>query len=186
MKFQQLILAFVRTSAGIQLKKIGPNWVITWRLDYYSGFLFKMNAADDFTIVGAPVDPQTPINVNTGYQLVSYLYDFPMNALTAFSSILDNLSLVRNSSGAQLRKIGSNWVNNIGNVIPGEGYLVKMNAPDILVYPADKKSIANNLKLSAQHFIFEGGNAADPVYTIYVSDASINGYTCRLAINWRI
>ena len=173
-------LAFVRNSAGVQLKKIGPNWVNNigdWIIT--QGYLFKMNAADDFTIVGAPVDPQTPINVNTGYQFVSYLYDFPMDALTAFSSILDNLSLVRNSSGAQLRKIGPNWVNNIGNVISGEGYLVKMNAPDILVYPADKKSITNNLKLSAQHFIFEGGNAADPVYTIYVSDASINGYALQ-------
>ena len=30
--------------------------------------------------------------------------------------------------------------------------------------------------MAIQHFNFEGGNAADPVYTIYISDATINGY----------
>jgi len=174
-------LSFVRSSTGNMLRKLGPgwvnnigNWVIT------EGYLVKMNAPDDFSIIGTPVDPLTPITLNTGYQFISYFHDYPMNASAAFAGILNNnLSFIRNSGGNMLRKLGPNWVNNIGNVVPGEGYLAKMNAPDILVYPADKKSIANNLKLSAQHFIFEGGNAADPVYTIYVSDASINGYTLQ-------
>jgi uncharacterized protein (TIGR02145 family) len=33
-----------------------------------------------------------------------------------------------------IRKIGSVWVNSIGLMQPGEGYLVKMNTDDVLIY----------------------------------------------------
>jgi len=51
------------------------------------------------------------------------------------NNLNDDLCFVRNSNGSMLRKIGPNWVNGIGNGIPGEGYLVKMLSDDILVYP---------------------------------------------------
>jgi len=98
-----------------------------------------MNAPDDITIQGTAVDPVSPINLNTGFQFVSYYPATSMDALTAFASIINNnLSFIRSSSGAMLRKIGPNWVNGIGNANPGEGYLIKMNAPGILAYPAAK------------------------------------------------
>ena len=174
-------LSFVRSSTGNMLRKVGSswinnigNWVIT------EGYLVKMNAPDDFSITGTPVDPLTPINLNTGYQFISYFHDYPMDASAAFAGILNNnLSFIRNSGGNMLRKLGPNWVNNIGNVVPGEGYLVKMNAPATLIYPAGTKSESIKNKVAIQHFSFEGGNAADPVYTIYISDATINGYNLQ-------
>jgi len=42
----------------------------------------------------------------------------------------DNLDYVRNSLGQTLRKIGPNWVNNIGDWIIDEGYLFRMFADD--------------------------------------------------------
>ena len=173
-------LSFVRNSAGQQLRKIGPTWVNgigNWVTT--EGYLFKMNAAADFTITGAAIASQTPINVNTGYQFVSYLPANPINALTAYETLLDNLSFVRNSAGQQLRKIGNNWVNGIGNANPFEGYLVKMNAADVLVYPANEKSMVYKSRATANHFSFEGGNAADPVYTLYVYEANLNGYSLQ-------
>jgi len=96
-----------------------------------------------------------------------------MDALIAFADILDNLDFVRNTAGAMLRKIGPNWINSIGDLNPGEAYIVRMNDADILIYPesAEKFSGINNLQ--PQHFKFNGGNAADPVYTIYIDGLEI-------------
>jgi len=91
-------------------------------------------AGDDMvTINGTSVDPQTSIDLHTGYQFVSYFPTMVLNALDAFEIILTvNLGFIRNSNGNVLRKIGPNWVNGIGDVSPGEGYLIKMLADDII------------------------------------------------------
>ena len=133
-------LDFVRNSLGQTLRKIGPNWVNgigNWNST--EGYLFKMNQGDDFTIEGVIVDDQTPINLEAGYQFVSYLPLLEMDAMSAFGVILnDNLEFIRSSTGANIMKIGPNWVNGIGNCTPGEGYLIKMNAADVLIYPQNE------------------------------------------------
>jgi uncharacterized protein (TIGR02145 family) len=130
-------LDFVRNSAGQTLRKIGPNWVNgigDWIVD--EGYLVKMFADDSFTIEGFLVDLETPIPVEIGYQFVSYLPEIPIDALIAFETIVgDNLDFIRNSLGEVLRKIGPNWINGIGDCKPTEGYLVKMLADDVLIYP---------------------------------------------------
>ncbi|MBI9036769.1 MAG: carboxypeptidase regulatory-like domain-containing protein [Bacteroidales bacterium] len=128
-------LDFVRNSEGFMLRKIGPNWVNSigdWVTT--EGYLFKMNANDSFVISGEPVNVSTPKELNTGYQIISYLPSEPRDCEEVFTFILDNLDFVRNTSGFMLKKIGPFWVNNIGNMQPGEGYLVKMNADDVLTY----------------------------------------------------
>ncbi|MBI9038381.1 MAG: hypothetical protein JEY97_09635 [Bacteroidales bacterium] len=169
-------LVFVRNSNGEMLRKIGPNWVNgigDWITT--EGYLFKMNAADLLTFQGSTIDPLTAINLFTGYQFVSYLPAVTIDAFVAFQNILnENLAYIRDSEGKILRKIGPNWVNGIGNANPGQGYLVKMFANDELVYNIP----VNNLKKSTtkktlKHFNFKGGNAADPVYTIYVDGLQI-------------
>ncbi|MCF8301724.1 MAG: hypothetical protein K9I94_00510 [Bacteroidales bacterium] len=129
-------LDFVRDSDGNMLQKIGPEWVNNigeW--ETIEGYLFKMNADDMFTIEGAPANPQMPIPVGAGYQFISYLPQAPMDALEAMDNVLDNLDFMRDSEGNSLQKVGPNWVNNIGDMEPGEGYLVRMNNDDELIYP---------------------------------------------------
>ncbi len=130
-------LGLVRNSQGQTLRKIGPNWVNgigDWIIE--EGYLVKMLGEDSFTIEGELVNPSTPIPLFAGYQFVSYLPTTSIDAFDAFESIIgDSLIFIRNSNAETLRKIGPNWVNGIGNCIPGEGYLVKMFADDILIYP---------------------------------------------------
>ena len=167
-------LQYIRNSEGSMLRKIGPNWV-NGIGDWIGteGYLVKMSGDDQFTIEGSTIPSDTPIEINSGFQFVSYLLDFEMDASDAFSSIIgDNLLYVRSSDGSMLRKIGPNWVNGIGNCLPSEGYLVKMSSDAVLVYPAEGKS-ANINRIKPIHFQFEGGNAADPVYTIYVDGLEI-------------
>ena len=168
-------LDFVRNSQGATFRKIGPNWV-NGIGDWVGteGYLIKMNTADELIISGDVIGPNTPINLFTGYRFVSYLIDYEQDAIEAFSSILnDNLDFIRNSNGETIRKIGPNWINGIGNCIPGEGYLIKMLADDILIYSTSKKSIIINNNKTPEYFQFKGGNAADAVYTIYIEGLNI-------------
>lgn len=130
-------LDFVRNSQGQVLRKIGTNWVNgigNWIVD--EGYLVKMLSEDSFIIEGNVVDPTTPIQLVTGFQFVSYFPEISINALIAYETIIgDDLDFIRNSQGQVIHKIGPNWVNGIGDCKPGEGYLVKMLADDILIYP---------------------------------------------------
>jgi len=83
-----------------------------------------------------PVEEQT-IQLNTGYQFISSFIEPQETDMTiVLEDILnDNLDFVRNTEGATFRKIGPNWVNGIGNCTEGQGYLIKMSADDILIYP---------------------------------------------------
>jgi hypothetical protein len=168
-------LVYVRNSVGNMLRKIGPNWVNgigDWITT--EGYLFKMNSEDGFSISGEVIDPQTPIDLITGFQFVSYLPENPMNALDAFTDILDNLIYVRNSTGQMLRKIGPTWINGIGDLIPNEGYLVKMNAEDVLIYPEISDNLIANLTPIPKHFKLIDGNPYDPVWTIYFEQGTFD------------
>jgi len=167
-------LDYARNSQGQTLRKIGPNWVNgigDWIVD--EGYLVKMFADDSFTITGNLVNPSTPIPVAFGFQFVSYFPENPMNALDAFATIIgDDLDFIRNSQGQTLRKIGPNWVNGIGDCQPGEGYLVKMFADGEIIYPASAKSSSKTTILPI-NFIFQGGNPAEAVYSIYIKGLEI-------------
>ncbi|MBI9038754.1 MAG: choice-of-anchor J domain-containing protein [Bacteroidales bacterium] len=132
-------LDFIRNSQEQTLQKIGPNWVNNignWVFD--EGYLVKMFADDSFSIEGLSVDPVTPIPLEVGYCFVSYFPEMQMNAIVAFENIIgDDLSLIRNSSGHSIKKIGPHWVNGIGLCQPNEGYLINMFAEGDLVYPGD-------------------------------------------------
>ena len=129
-------LDFVRNSAGLMLRKIGPNWINSIG-DWINteGYLFKMSSTDDLIIMGDVIDPQTPVELSTGYQIIGYLPDHALNTEEVFQEILGNLEFVRNTAGLMFRKIGPVWVNSIGDMQSGEGYLVKMNSADVLIYP---------------------------------------------------
>jgi len=164
-------LDFVRNSDGQTLVKIGPNWVNgigDWNTT--EGYLFKMNVENQMSFEGSIIDPTTPINLHEGFQFISYIPENTGDAMFVFESILNsNLEYIINSDGNVLRKIGPNWVNGIGDVIPGEGYLIKMNSDDVLIYNVpDNTKRASYSKPLPVHFNFDGGNPADPVYSIYV------------------
>ena len=130
-------LEFVRNSQGLMLKKIGSVWVNNIG-DWVNaeGYLFKMNQDDELIIVGETIEPQTAIELSKGYQIIGYLPDQSLNTVDVFQDVLENLVYVRNSQGSMLKKIGPVWVNNIGDMQPGEAYLVKMSLEDILIYPS--------------------------------------------------
>ncbi len=172
-------LEYVRSSTGAMLRKIGPNWVngIGDWVDT-EGYLIKTNANGHFMIIGSMIDPSTPIQINAGFQFVSYLPGQIMNAMEAFASIIgDDLVYIRDSDGNMIRKIGSNWLNGIDVCIPTEGYLVKMTADAELIYPTDgtPANVSSYEKMDG-HFNFEGGNPAEAIWALYIGDAFLNAW----------
>jgi|GEM_PF-1065214 len=171
-------LQIAKNSTGATLRKIGPNWVNSiGNIVITEGYIMTMNAPDLLTICGAKVPFDTPIPVEAT-KLVSYLHDVSLNAVTGFGTILDNLQIAKNGTGATLRKIGPNWVNSIGNLNPGEGYLVSMNAADNLVYPAidaNQANVATKPVNTRGHFVWPGGNAAENTWSIYIDVATLDG-----------
>ncbi len=166
-------LEYIRNSEGAMLRKIGPNWV-NGIGDWIGteGYLIKTSANGTFILSGSLIDPSTPIQITAGFQFISYLLGTPMDALEAFASIIgDDLVYVRNSAGNMLRKIGPNWVNGIGDCIPTEGYLIKMNADGELVYPTDgaPSSVTLAEKLG-EHWNVQG-NPAEAIWALYIGGA---------------
>jgi uncharacterized repeat protein (TIGR03803 family) len=161
-------LEFVRNSQGLMLRKIGPNWVNSignWVNT--EGYLFKMSSGDNLIITGDVIDPQTPIELSTGYQIIGYLPDAALNTEDVFQNILENLEFVRNTSGLMLRKIGPVWVNSIGDMQPGEAYLVKMTGDDQLIYPEATKYLSGYKTATPEHFKISNANPNEVVWTLY-------------------
>lgn len=167
-------LDFVRNTSGQMLRKIGPNWINSigdWVT--VEGYLIRMNNPDLLTISGTEIDPQTPINLFFGYQMISYLPEFPINTSDVFADVLSNLDFVRNSAGQMFRKIGPNWINSIGDMQPGEGYLVRMIADDVLIYPETTQKLSISKTQKPEHFQVINGNPFDPVWTIYFAQGTL-------------
>ncbi|ETR67075.1 MAG: hypothetical protein OMM_05337 [Candidatus Magnetoglobus multicellularis str. Araruama] len=171
---------FAKDSKGNMLRKIGPNWVNNiGRWKNTEGYLLRMTNNVILNVEGMPISPETPIDLNPGYQFVAYLRTEPIDALTAFSDILHHLDFAKDSYGNMIRKIGPNWVNNIGDLNPGEGYLLKMNAEDRLFYekPVRIQRKSHQIKDKTEtilHFGDISGNPADNTWTIYLAQAQIN------------
>ncbi len=68
------------------------------------------------------------ISLRAGYQFIS-LNTLPENldVLAVLSNVLDHVGIVKDSSANTIRKIGSNWINGVGNWSKTDGYLIKMN-----------------------------------------------------------
>jgi len=112
----------------------GINNIGNW--DINDGYLVYMNSSNSLNIFGANIIPEnTPINLVSGWNLISYLRAAPMDAALAFSNILPYLVLAKNNNGDIFSpQFG---LNNIGNLLTGQGYWLYMSAPAVLVYPSN-------------------------------------------------
>jgi hypothetical protein len=89
------------------------------------GYWVNVSSGTTLTIAGPNVDQATvPINLNAGWNLVSYLRDSTLPVSVALTSINANLQEVRHT--------GSGTVTQME---PGKAYWVKVSQPCILTYP---------------------------------------------------
>jgi hypothetical protein len=129
------VLIVKNSNGAAYIPQWEDNQIGSW--DVTQGYLIYMNEASTLSISGAPVNPtQTQIALIKGWNIISYLRDSEIPCETAFAGLKENnLLIVKNNNGAAYIP---QWEDNqIGNLIPGQGYLIYVSENDVLVYPGN-------------------------------------------------
>jgi len=99
------------------------------------GYFVKTNSSTTLNMNGVFIVPEeNPIPLNNGWSAVSYLRIDEVPAELIFAEIVNenNLVIVKNHLGQAYLP---DWdFNGIGNLIPGQGYQLKVNLADQLLY----------------------------------------------------
>ncbi len=132
---------------GRQIRKIGTNW--NNGIGNYTstqGYRVRVNANTSFNIIGNNVTFPLIINLVSGWNIISYPYSNEQNALSLLTALTgaNQLVTVVDEQGRQIRKIGTNWNNGIGNFIPGKAYAVRVNQTCTLTFNNSSPSLFRN------------------------------------------
>ncbi|HPO62744.1 MAG TPA: hypothetical protein PK762_06630, partial [Candidatus Kapabacteria bacterium] len=128
-------LKLVKNQAGnIYDPAFGINTIGNWNINH--GYWVYMTAPSILQIIGLEVNPlETPINLNQGWNLVSYLRNSEMLAPDALQGITGSMLFAKDRMGNIYHP--GYGINNLGNMQPGQGYWIYMNAPAVLTYPGN-------------------------------------------------
>jgi PKD repeat protein len=128
-----------------------PDFSSLLSTDHLHGLWIRMDCPDTLVISGTPVAATTPIHVEAGWNLVSYLPNVPDTTPHALNSIYDHLIVARGFDGE-----GLVWdpnedpaYSNLQHLRPGLGYWVKVTQDDVLIYPGTGPSVLFRQALGA-------------------------------------
>ena len=100
------------------------------------GYQIKMIDTDTLILEGIAVQPEnTNCHIPSSWSYISYLRNTPASIVNMTSSISTNIEIVKNYFGQIYWPVYN--VNQIGNMIPGQGYQIKMTNASTLTYPAN-------------------------------------------------
>lgn len=113
---------------------LGINQIGNWNPP--DGYQIFMQSPVPLVITGNEiVSEATPIALQSDWNLVAYLRNSPMPIAQALASIADKLIIVKNNAGdVYWPALG---INQIGNMVPGQGYLMNLSMAATLIYPAN-------------------------------------------------
>jgi hypothetical protein len=143
--FAQLIndgyLIKVQDEAGnVLVQNLQGDWVNSiGNYGQEEGYYVKVNAACNLYIHGYNVITPLNISLQPGWNIISYPYLTPQDALTILQPLINANQLVKVQDERGIIIIKNSfgvWINNIGNFTSGEGYYINVNANTTLTYPA--------------------------------------------------
>jgi len=113
-----------------------PQFSTLKLVDHLHGYWMKTNAMELLNITGSEVGNDTQINLETGWNLVSYLPENPDSVTHALGSILDKVTVVLGFDEGGLT-FDPNWqqFSNLKILSSGFGYWIKVTEACVLVYP---------------------------------------------------
>ena len=110
----------------------GTNQVGTWQST--EGYQLKVTADTSLLLVGSRLDPaETPIALQPGWQMISYLREQPGAVGGQLAAVAGQLELVKNNAGQVF--MPAYGIDDIGELLPGQGYRLKISAATTLLYP---------------------------------------------------
>jgi hypothetical protein len=126
------------------------------------GYQIKMTTSQILQVIGTAVIPEnTVITIPQGWSILGYLRNSSGSIVTLLSNIVSDVIIVKNGGGQVY------WpyfqLNQIINMIPGEGYQIRMATQRTYNYPANnilinKSSTVMNLPLHYNNVINTGNN----------------------------
>ncbi len=116
-----------------------PAWGMDLSMVNGQGYQSKLTIDDDLVVLGMQLEPEeNPISLTEGWNMIAYLREEPADCILVFEEIIDAVIIVKDSSG---NVYFPEWgFSNIGDMIAGKGYQVKMNSPESLEYLANDLS----------------------------------------------
>jgi len=96
------------------------------------GYMMKMEEAAELDLAGMTVLWNDPIALEDGWQIIAYYPRIPIDAVVALSRIEEQLLMAKDVLG---RFYNVEWgFSNMGDMIEGQGYLVKVDGAVELIY----------------------------------------------------
>ncbi len=107
------------------------------------GYQIKTNIAISTDFTGLSVVPETTVlNIDAGWSILGYLRQSPADIEIMMATIATNIDIMKNGSGDVYWPLYG--VNGIGNMIPGEGYQMKLGAAATFSFPANTGQTMKN------------------------------------------
>ena len=100
--------------------------------DFRMGYLIKTHREDELLLVGSPVEPDIPIPLGEGWNMVAYFPEEEVEAPDAFVNIEEVLIMAKDGEGRFY--IPEEEFNNIQPLRRGKGYMVKVSEEIELIW----------------------------------------------------
>ncbi|MBT7616615.1 MAG: T9SS type A sorting domain-containing protein [Calditrichaeota bacterium] len=111
------------------------NNIPGWQVE--EGYMIKMDGADELTLSGDAVPWDQEILLNAGWQIASYYPRQGIDAVVVLSGIVDVLLMAKDAQGRFYSPAFG--FSNMGDMVPGQGYLLKMEEAFELVYRVEEE-----------------------------------------------
>lgn len=130
---QSGVLRTLKNGAGaVFAPELNFNQIPVW--NPVEGYYLLATRDAQLEVKGRLVEVDCPVPLGAGWNLVAYLPEEPLPVAEALASVEGNLSVVKNGWG-QFWAVQYRF-DNLRRLEPGQGYYLRMEAADTLVYPA--------------------------------------------------
>ena len=135
-------VVIVKSGAGLTY---WPQWNLNMlgNIMVGQGYQVKMNSAQTMEVAGLAVVPETtPVTLVAGWSIIGYLRQSPAPIDQILSLVVSEVIIAKNGIGQTYWPLYG--LNMIGNMMPGEGYQVKMSSQQTIIYPPNTTSFSKS------------------------------------------
>ena len=143
--------------------------------------MYKINTTNSCTInfAGTPVEVSNSIDLVTGWNWIGFLPQNELDINSALSSLsLTELDYIKNQVNSATYFEGFGWFGYLTEMVPGEGYMIRLANPGTLIYPdmPANKSASVKKVLSPEEF-----NPSDFEYNASVSAGVLENFQFKVS-----
>ena len=141
-----------------------PGWLVE------EGYMIKMDGADDLTLAGEPVPWDHAIELDPGWQMISFYPRQGVEAILALSGIVDVLLMAKDGAGRFYSPAFG--FSNMGDMVAGMGYLLKMDEATELIYTVEEEVAHQSRPMMLPKFVPSHKNTSENMSLLVLTDLS--------------